>query len=273
MYMRLKDGKRKVLTLSYDDGAIQDPKLLEIMDAYGLKGTFNLNGGVFVPGNEKCFYERMTLEEAKALYIGSGHEVAGHTLMHTSLTDLKSDEVICEVLEDRKILEREFQTSIRGMAYPYGTYNDEVVDILKKCGICYARTTKCTEDFTFPEDWLAFHPTCRHRHPKLMEFAKRFVTETCRREGDNWMFSVMGHSFEFDHANNWELIEEFAKYVGGKEDIWYATNIEIYDYVKAYERLQTSVDKKIVYNPSVIDVWVSINQKTYVVRGGETLYV
>lgn len=271
MYMRLKDGKRKVLTLTYDDAPIQDPKLMGIMDQYGLKGTFNINAGVFLPGNEKLFFERMTLSEAKKLYINSGHEVAAHTLMHTSLDQLKSDEVVHEVMEDRKILEREFQTVVRGMAYPFGSYNDDVIDILRKCGICYARTAESTEDFGFPKEWLAFTPTCRHKNPKLMELAERFVTGQCRRESENWMFSVMGHSFEFDHNDNWEIIEDFAKYVGGREDIWYATNIEIYDYVKAYERLEASVDKRIVHNPSAIDVWVYINGQTYVVKAGETI--
>lgn len=273
MYMRLKNGKRKVLTLSYDDGPIQEPRLMEILDRYGLKGTFNINAGVFIPGNEKLFYERMSLDEAKELYVGSGHEVAAHTLMHTSLAQLKNDEVINEVIEDRKILEREFQTPVRGMAYPFGSYNDDVIEILKKCGISYARTTKSTEKFIFPEDWLAFHPTCRHQNPNLMGLAEQFVNNQCRREGENWLFTVMGHSFEFDHNDNWHVIEDFAKYVGGKEEIWYATNIEIYDYVKAYENLQTSVDKRIVHNPSVIDVWVCINGQTYVVKGGDTLYV
>ena len=273
MYMRLKEGKRKVLTLSYDDGPIQEPRFIEVLDRYGLKCTVNLNAGVFIPGNEKFFYERMTLEEAKKLYIGSEHEVAGHTLMHTSLDKLNSDEVVNEVIEDRKILEREFQRPIKGMAYPFGSYNDDVIDVLKKCGICYARTAESSENFDFPKNWLAFHPTCRHKNPRLMEFAERFVNEQCRRESDNWMFRVMGHSFEFAHNNNWEIIEEFAKYVGGREDIWYATNIEIYDYVKAYENLQTRVDKKIIHNPSAIDVWVCIDGQTYVVKGGETLYV
>ena len=69
------------------------------------------------------------------------------------------------------------------------------------------------------------------------------------------------------------MIEKFAEYIGGRDDIWYATNIEIYDYVKAYESLQTSVDKTMIYNPSVIDVWFSHNNKTYCVKGGQTLYL
>ena len=33
MYMKLKDGKSKVLTLSYDDGVVQDIRLSEINTA------------------------------------------------------------------------------------------------------------------------------------------------------------------------------------------------------------------------------------------------
>lgn len=271
MYMRLKDGKRKVLTLSYDDGVVQDKRLIEILNQYGLKCTFHVNSVVYLPGNENMFEEKLTLAEAKSWYMDYGHELAAHALTHPHLEQLKSDEVVYEVIEDRRNLEREFQTVVRGMSYPYGTYNDEVVAILQKCGICYCRTTKSTEEFQFPNDWLTLHPTCRHKNPRLMELAERFVTEKCCGECDNWMFYLWGHSFEFDRNDNWELIENFAKYVGGREDVWYATNIEIYDYVKAYENLQTSVDKKIVYNPSAIDVWVYINGQTYEVKSGESL--
>ena len=68
-------------------------------------------------------------------------------------------------------------------------------------------------------------------------------------------------------------METFAEYVGGKNDIWYATNMEIYDYVKAYERLETSVDKSIVHNPSAMDVWFSHKNEVYCVKAGQTLYL
>ena len=159
------------------------------------------------------------------------------------------------------------------MLSPYGTYNDEVVEALAKCGICYSRTTKTTENFKFPGNWLELDPTCHHKNPNLMKLAKKFVEEKGRYMSDNWLFYVWGHSYEFDDKDNWEIIEEFAEYVGGRDDIWYATNIEIYDYVKAYENLQTSVDKRMVHNPSVIDVWFCHQDKTYCIKGGQTLYL
>ena len=87
------------------------------------------------------------------------------------------------------------------------------------------------------------------------------------------MFYLWGHSYEFDNDDNWNVIEEFCAYMGNREDIWYATNIEIYDYVMAYQSLQIDEDKKKVHNPTGIDVWFVENNVTYCVRSGETLYL
>ena len=178
-----------------------------------------------------------------------------------------------EILEDRKNLEQQYGTLARGMAYPYGTYCDSVIDALSKCGICYSRTVHPTERFGFPQNWLTLHPTCHHNNPKLMELAKNFAENVPDNIGKNWMFYLWGHSFEFDGNNNWEVIENFAEYIGGREDIWYATNIEIYDYVMAYEQLRVSVDRSLVYNPTAIKLWFAEKGKTYCVAPDETLII
>ena len=264
MKMVLKDGKRKVLTLSYDDGVFQDERLVKIMDKYGIKGTFNINTASYGQGR------RMTHSQAMELYKNSGHEVAVHAYTHPFLEKLDSTEVIYEIIEDRKNIEKDYGIITRGMAYPFGTYSDEVVDILAKCGIVYSRTVKSTNNFHFPENWLTLHPTCHHRDPKLMGLAKTFV-EKDSYYGQPMMFYLWGHSYEFDDHDNWNVIEEFCEYMGGRKDVWYATNIEIYDYVKAYKNLQTSYDKSIIHNPSAIDVWADIDGNVYCIKAGETL--
>ena len=182
MYMKLKDGKSKVLTLSYDDGVVQDIRLAGILDKAGIKCTFNINTGHYLPEDvqRERFYGRMKLSEAQALYKGSAHEVAVHSLTHPFLETLKTPQVLMEILEDRKNIEAQYGTLARGMAYPFGTYNDAVVEALAECGICYSRTVKSTEKFGFPENWLTLHPTCHHKNPRLMELAKQFVEETPR---------------------------------------------------------------------------------------------
>ena len=157
------------------------------------------------------------------------------------------------------------------MAYPYGAYNDEIINILKMCKVAYSRTVCSTESFGFPKEWLMLHPTAHHRNPKLMEITERFI------KGNRWnnaeMLYLWGHSYEFDDDDNWDVIEKFAEKISGRDDIWYATNIEIYDYVKAYESLVTSTDKKIIYNPSAVTVWFAPEVKSEVlcVKPGETI--
>ena len=41
------NGKKKAITFSFDDGVSQDAALIEILDRYGLKATFNINSGFF----------------------------------------------------------------------------------------------------------------------------------------------------------------------------------------------------------------------------------
>ena len=274
MLMKLKDGKSKVLTLSYDNGVVQDIRLIQILDKYGLKGTFNINTGCYLPedAQRERYYGRMKLSEAQALFKGSAHEVAVHSLTHPFLETLKKTQVLVEILEDRKNIEAQYGTLARGMAYPYGTYNDMVVEALKTCGICYSRTCKTTENFKLPENWLTLHPTCHHKNPNLMELARKFVEEKPRYMAQNWMFYLWGHSYEFDNDDNWSVIENFASYTGGREDIWYATNIEIYDYVRAYETLQVSVDESIVHNPTETDIWFYHKGENHCIHGGETLF-
>ena len=275
MKMRLKDGKRKVLTLSYDDGTFQDVRLIEIMDKYGIKGTFNLNPGSYIPENGERTRQnrRLKLSESIELYKNSAHEVAVHGYGHPFFEQLDTCEMIWEITEARRALESQYGKIIRGMAYPFGTYNDDVLNVLEKCHIAYARTTVSTNLFTFPDNWLTLHPTCHHRNPRLDELIHNFVEKPTRADNAT-MFYLWGHSYEFDDHDNWELIENFCKYAGGREDIWYATNIEIYDYVKAYERLEKSYDKKIIHNPSNMDVWFEVTKgETLCIKGGETLYL
>ena len=272
MKIRFKDGKKKVITLSYDDAVVQDIRLIEIMNKYGLKGTFNVNSGMYLPEDiiREKFHGRLKLSEAKEFYINSGHEIAVHAFNHPFLENLDDSEIIYEITEDRRSIEEQYGVIARGMAYPYGTYSKRVISVLEKCKIAYARTTNSTYNFKLPQDWLELHPTCHHKSDRLCDLIKEFV-ENSRPWGNAEMFYLWGHSYEFDNDNNWEVIERFASYAGGRDDIWYATNIEIYDYVKAYESLQTSYDKKIIHNPSAIDVWAQVGKNLVCIDAGATV--
>jgi hypothetical protein len=163
------------------------------------------------------------------------------------------------------------------MAYPCGTTSDETVQVLKDCGVAYARTVTSTGNFLLPTDWLRLPATCHHNDPKLMDLLDTFLNTTGPRAEMPWMFYLWGHSYEFDDNNNWDVIEEFCKKAGNHPDVWYATNIEIYDYIQAYHRLQFDAALTRAYNPSAIPVWFALESwpswrtDTYCIMPGETL--
>lgn len=273
IFMRFPEGRTRALTLSYDDGLEQDIRLIEIMRKNGLKGTFNINSGLYAPEGtvykKGVRYRRMTKKQCQELYKDSGMEVAVHGHTHPYLEQLPVNICTQEVLKDRETLEADFDCIVRGMSYPFGTYNDQVVETLKRCGIVYSRTVAKTESFAIPTDWLRMPATCHHNHPRLMELAKSFVEESYDRAPA--LFYVWGHSYEFDVDDNWNVIEEFAEYIGNRAEIWYATNIEVYDYIAAYKQLQFSTDGKKVYNPTAITLYFESAGVKYRVAPGEIL--
>ncbi|MBR4769282.1 MAG: polysaccharide deacetylase family protein [Lachnospiraceae bacterium] len=275
MYIRFPEGKMKAVTLSYDDGVVEDIRLSEILKQNGIKCTFNINTGYYLGEEEKreIWKGRLKRSEAIALYKDSGNEVAVHTLTHPQIADLSTAEMVTEVIEDRKNIERDYGTIARGMAYPNGSFSPEVVNVLRMCGIRYSRTTHSTKRFDLPKDWLLLDPTCHHNDPELMELAKRFAERPMRFSHEVRLFYLWGHSYEFREKDNWNVIEAFADYIGGRSDVWYATNIEICDYVHAFRSLEWSVDGNTVFNPTSTDVWFTNRKETYCVHAGEILRI
>lgn len=275
VFMRFPGGRAKALTLSYDDGVEQDIQLVAIMNEHGLKGTFNLNSGLYAEEGtvypKGRIHRRMTEKQVTETFINSGHEIAVHSLTHPFLEQLPMNIITGEILKDRENLEKQFGTIIRGMAYPFGTYNDEVITALRACGIVYSRTVISTNDFRIPNDWMRLTATCHHNSPELKSLAKKFVEDKVTRTP--YLFYLWGHSYEFEENRNWNVIEEFAKFVGNRDDIWYATNIEIYDYIDAYSRLIFSVDGRRVKNPSSMTVYFEYDGNIIEVKAGETIEI
>ncbi|MFA5562093.1 MAG: polysaccharide deacetylase family protein [Eubacteriales bacterium] len=267
LFLRFPGGRAKALTLSYDDGVKSDLRLIEIMQRHGLKGTFNINAGLFPP--EGVPHGRLSREGAYRAYHDSGMEVAVHGYTHPYLEQLSPGTATYEIARDREGLESLFGTIIRGAAYPYGTYHDGVVEALRCCGIVYCRTVVSTEKFDLPTDWLRLPATCHHKNPRLMELAKQFLEMPADRTSK--LFYLWGHSYEFDNNHNWEKIEQFAEYMGGRDNVWHATNIEIYDYIDAFHRLQFSMDGKRVYNPTNTTLYFDYAKQPYHVAPGEQL--
>ena len=260
IYQCFPEGKFKVLTLSYDDGKVEDYRLVQIFNEYGLKGTFHVNSGI-----EDA--NRIPSKEYPLVY--AGHEVACHTYTHPTIARLPLEQVAHEILEDRKNLERIMCYPVQGMSYPNGSYSKEIKELLKLLGIKYSRIVGNSDSFALPNDLYEWKSTCHHNH-NLIEHGREFIQ--LHKSQYLYMMYVWGHSYEFTNNNNWELIENFAKLIGGREDIWYATNIEYVNYMEVLKRLQFSAEGTFVYNPSVSSGWLTYSGQVIEVKGGETVY-
>ena len=283
-FMRFPGGRPKALTLSYDDGVRADLRLCEILEKHGLKCTFNLNSAYFI--GEAARPGKITPDEIREHILAKGHEIAVHGKQHLAPGIASPVIAIRDVLECRDEMEREFGMIIRGMAYPDSgitkmhTGNDyaTVRSYLADLGIVYSRTLGGDNNsFMMPSDFYAWMPTAHHNNPNLMEWADEFLAE----DGHNKiitrryprLFYLWGHSYEFDNNDNWELMEAFAEKMGGKDNIWYATNMEIFEYTEAYQRLVCSADGTRIYNPSLIEVFLHVDGKECSVKPGQTLCI
>lgn len=247
------NGKNKAITFSFDDAVSEDKRIIEILDKYGLKATFNLNTGFLgvdgegkylkkgeIIGEEKVeingeVYHYETLKkirikpfEIKEVY--KNHEVGAHTIKHWPLTILDDDTVALQIEADREILSKLCGREVVSFAYPCGGINcdERIANIVKnRTGVKFARGFKQTHDFEVPKNLLMAESTIRYvDYDKMIELAKEFIS----KEFDHpVIFSIWGHGYEMqDDTHNFEHFEKFCKLISNKEDIFYGTNAEVY---------------------------------------------
>ncbi len=279
LHMRFPGGKPKAVTLSFDDGVKQDIKFSEIITKYGIKCTFNINSGKFHESN------RLTPAEIKEHILDKGHEVAVHGEYHKANGLVSPVEGIKDVLNCRIALEKEFDMFIRGMAYPdsginrfqNGTSYQTVKQYLTDLGILYARTLNGDNNrFEIPTDWHAWMPSSHWLHDVCEPYIDEFLAidfEKLKYDSQKWprLLYIWGHSYECD--GKWDKLDEMCQKLSAKEDIWYATNIEICEYVKAFESLIFNAEGTKVYNPTVKTVWFYHGGKDYKISPNETLKI
>ena len=233
--MNFKDqDKRKAVTFSYDDGVTQDIRLIELLNKYGLKCTFNINSellgkkGILTRDGQRISHYKIHPDDVK--YIYDGHEVAVHTLTHPNLTTLEEAEIIRQVEQDRLNLSDLAEYEVIGMAYPCGGVNndDRVANIIRKhTGVAYCRTITNTDCFDPQENLYRFNPNVYHilQFDRLMEMGQRFVE---LNPSTPQIFYIWGHAYEMDFKPDyWIKLEEFFKLISNRSDIFYGTNKDV----------------------------------------------
>ncbi len=199
----MKNGVMTVVQC-WDDGVTSDIRLIEVLRRHGAQATFNLSAGLHEPQRKLGGQHRGTQvsrlgwDEVREVY--EGFMIANHSLTHPRLEQIPIEEARRNIEEGRDRLQQFFGRPVPGFAYPYGTYNESVMEAVRAAGHVYARTTRNVEQPFPPDDAMAFHSNC---HFKVPDFWERY--EKARAGG---VFYFWGHSFEMINDEEWAAFEE-----------------------------------------------------------------
>lgn len=220
----------------FDDGVVNDIRLIEILRKYHAKATFNLNPGLmpehtsspqwtdfrqqkgfhgFVNGN-------VGLKEMVDVY--GDFQVASHGWLHLNALEVSPREFCRDAVRAREFLEDRFQRSCPGFAWPCGDRTAETERMLTEAGFIYGRTVEYTDDqaelYANP---IALKSAC---HYLCREFYGHFQ----KAKEQNGVFYFWGHSYEMmDCEGLWQQTEaRFAMLSADPEVQW----IDVCDIVK-----------------------------------------
>lgn len=263
-------GKKKAFNVTYDDGVLQDVRFVRLLNQYGLKGTFNLNSALMENGFEwthesGCVVKRLSPEDARSLY--SGHEIASHTLTHPYMDSLTKDEILHELSQDKANLEELFCREIKGFAVPFDYYSELIEACAKECGFAYARISEESNSFGPQNDYFRWKATIFHCCDGLANLVQQFL-ETHEELA---ILQIVGHAYDLDIANRWNLMEEIFEVIHQQDDILTMTTIELIDYLKAMRAAQVNED--FIQNNSSIGLWFEIGHHIYKVEPHQKLFL
>jgi peptidoglycan/xylan/chitin deacetylase (PgdA/CDA1 family) len=96
-------------------------------------------------------------------WLALGHEIGAHTLTHPDLRSLSLAEAREEIMGSKKKLEDWFGREVKHFAFPYGYYNDSLVELVIEAGLTTAATTapELVHDQVLLRGGLHLHPSQR----------------------------------------------------------------------------------------------------------------
>lgn len=214
----------------WDDGVINDIRLMELLRKYNAKATFNLNPGLLTEDRgTPCWLPvekagqghfgfsngKVGLHEIVSLY--GEFKVASHGWLHKNAAAVPEEEFLRDAIDAKKYLEDVFQRECPGFAWPYGGVSTEsLLDKMTAAGFKYGRTTREAENrlgqYTHP---MMLNPTV---HFQNQLFYEKFL----EAKAVNGVFYFWGHSYEMmDCDGLWNQLEnKLAMFARDPEVEW-----------------------------------------------------
>ncbi len=213
------------LVQCWDDGVSTDVRLVSLLRRQGARATFNLNAGLHQRQRQFGWHHRGTevwrlgLDELGEVY--EGFTIANHTLTHPHLEALPIDEARREIAEGRACLQALFGQPVRGFVYPFGSFDDAVMQAVRDAGHVYARTTRQAEAGVGTQDAMAAAPSCHFLAP---DFWQRL--QAARPTGAFWFW---GHSYELVDEAMWAAFEASLARLCAEPGVQWCDPTELFD--------------------------------------------
>ena len=261
-------GKAKAFNISYDDGVIQDIRFVEMLNRYGLKGTFNLNYGLMRSGFtwvHECgmMIHRIPEDQVAAVY--EGHEIASHSYSHPYFDNASEGEILKELGSDKFFLEKLLGREVAGYATPFYFYSDLMTDCVRHCGFEYARISQESNDYSVPSDFYRWRGSKFHWDEDLMEFVQGFLDT----DQELALCQLVGHSYDLDVWKLWDTMERICRCVSRAQDVWAATHVELVRYLRNMSLARISGEG--IKNESPVPLWFSVDGRIVQLQPGGTI--
>lgn len=176
--------------ISVDDYHSNNLKLADLFDKYKIQAMFAIE----CMGVEK---ERQIKELSDR-----GFLIASHTVTHAHLSTVSHEQAWWELRQSKDILEQITGRNIEWIVYPRGRYNNETIDMCKRLGYKYGRTTKLYDkgSFELGGNHLSY-PRDEYNGVDPFEWAYK-------SELDHYWL----HVFEVEKFDLWDKLEQFLKW-------------------------------------------------------------
>ena len=132
-----KELPENPVLITFDDGYRDNyDNAYPILKKYGFKATIFVITSFL--GTQPNY---ITWDQAREMD-ANGISIQSHTVDHKSMTDLTDDQLRYELVESKKKAEQELGHPVEFMAYPTGTYNLHIAQMVKEAGYKAAFTIK-----------------------------------------------------------------------------------------------------------------------------------
>ena len=238
-----RDGTpKKYFTISFDDGIMQDEKIIEIMKKYdvhcvtffvntGLGGLDSSEGIANYLGKPGVTHIRYTMDELKT-GIYDGYDVENHGLTHAVMagSNPDPDTIKTEVGQNNANIAEFMGYEPVGYAWPGGAYDETTARaIAENSPIRFARAIDSTYSYALPEGFMHWQPTCSIIEKNMLDLAQDFVKAECT---EDMLFYVWGHGYELDAYNLYNKLDLLMRIMSKADDVVLVTNAEFYQLFK-----------------------------------------